>query len=204
MNPQFWWYVARAAGIVGWLFLTAAVLWGIMLSTKLFPRHRRPAWLLDLHRALGGLALLTIAIHLGALVADNYVHFTVADLTIPFASDWKTWQVALGVFAFWGVVVVEGTSLAMKHLPRRVWRGIHMFSYVTFLLTSLHGTFAGTDATNSLYVATSIVTTVALVAAVIHRIVTRSSDRPAQVRSTTDAPSEVSPEWAAPGGVPSR
>ena len=37
MNPQFWWYVARAAGIVGWLFLTAAVLWGIMLSTKLFP-----------------------------------------------------------------------------------------------------------------------------------------------------------------------
>ena len=115
---------------------------------------------------------MTIAIHLGALVADNYVHFTVADLTIPFASDWKTWQVALGVFAFWGVVVVEGTSLAMKHLPRPVWRGIHMFSYVTFLLTSLHGTFAGTDATNSLYVATSIVTTVALVAAVIHRIVT--------------------------------
>ncbi len=133
MNPQIWWYVARAAGIVGWLFLTAAVLWGILLSTNLFPAHRRPAWLLDLHRALGGLAVFTIAIHLGALVADNFVHFTIADLTIPFASEWKTWQVALGVFAFWGVVVVEATSLAMKHLPRRVWRGIHMTSYVTFL-----------------------------------------------------------------------
>ena len=173
MNPQIWWYVARAAGIVGWLFLTAAVLWGIFLSTDLFPAHRRPAWLLDLHRALGGLAVFTIALHLGALVADNFVHFTIADLTIPFASEWKTWQVALGVFAFWGVVVVEATSLAMKHLPRRVWRGIHLTSYVTFLLTSLHGTFAGTDATNSLYVVTSIVTTVMLTFAVIYRVTHR-------------------------------
>jgi len=181
MNPQFWWYVARAAGIVGWLFLTAAVLWGILLSTDLFPTHRRPAWLLDLHRALGGLAVCTIAIHLGALVADNYVHFTIADLTIPFASEWKTWQVALGVVAFWGVVVVEATSLAMKHLPRRVWRAVHLTSYVTFLLTSLHGTFAGTDATNSLYVATSIITTVALMLAVVYRVTHRRHQRPTPV-----------------------
>ena len=185
MNPQFWWYVARAAGIVGWLFLTASVLWGIFLSTDLFPTHRRPAWLLDLHRALGGLAVFTIAVHLGALVADNFVHFAIADLTIPFASDWKTWQVALGVFAFWGVVAVEATSLAMKHLPRRVWRWIHLTSYVTFLLTSLHGTFAGTDATNSLYVATSIITTVALMFAVVYRVTHRRRQHPAPTSPQT-------------------
>lgn len=185
MNPQFWWYVSRAAGIVGWLFLTASVLWGIVLSTDLFPAHRRPAWLLDLHRALGGLAVTTIAVHLGALIADNFVHFTLADLAIPFVSDWKTWQVALGVFAFWGVVVVEATSLAMKHLPRRVWRGIHFTSYVTFLLTSLHGTFAGTDATNRLYVATSILTTIALVWMILCRITHRRGLRP---RSDAFAP----------------
>ena len=28
MNPQFWWYVARASGIVAWLMLTAPVIWG--------------------------------------------------------------------------------------------------------------------------------------------------------------------------------
>ena len=188
MNPQFWWYVSRAAGIVGWLFLTASVLWGILLSTSLFPAHRRPAWLLDLHRALGGLAVLTIAVHLGALIADNFVHFTIADLVVPFASEWKTWQVALGVFAFWGVVVVETTSLAMKHLPRRVWRGIHLTSYVTFLLTSLHGTFAGTDATNTLYVATSIITTVALMLAIVYRVTHRRDQRPV-ARSSQPQPS---------------
>ena len=177
MNPQIWWYVARASGVIAWLFITASVLWGILLSTKLFPAHRRPAWLLDLHRGLGALSVLFLLTHVGALVADNYVHFNIVDILVPFASEWKTWQVALGVFAFWGVVIVESTSLAMKHLPKKVWRGIHFASYLTFLLTSFHGTFAGTDATNKMYVATTIITTVALVVAVSYRIATRRSVR---------------------------
>ena len=34
---------ARASGVVAWLMLTASVLWGVVLSTKAFPGHRRPA-----------------------------------------------------------------------------------------------------------------------------------------------------------------
>ena len=173
MNPQIWWYIARASGIIAWLFITASVLWGIMLSTKLFPAHRRPAWLLDLHRGLGALSVLFVATHVAALIADNWIHFDVIDIVVPFASEWKPWQVALGVFAMWGLVIVEVTSLAMKRLPKKVWRGVHFTSYLTFLLTSLHGTFAGTDATNTLYFATTVVTTAALVAAVLYRIITR-------------------------------
>ncbi len=175
MNPQIWWYLARASGIVAWLFLTTAVLWGIVLSTDLFAKRRRPAWLLDLHRALGALSLVMVAIHLAALVADSFVHFSVVDLLVPFASEWKPWQVALGVFAMWGLVVVEATSLAMKHLPRKLWRTVHFTSYLTFVLASFHGTFAGTDATNLMYVATSVVATVALVAALVYRILTRQA-----------------------------
>jgi sulfoxide reductase heme-binding subunit YedZ len=173
MNPQIWWYIARASGIIAWLFITASVLWGIMLSTKLFPAHRRPAWLLDLHRGLGALSVLFVATHVAALIADNWIHFDIVDVVVPFASEWKPWQVALGVFAMWGLVIVEVTSIAMKRLPKKVWRGIHFTSYLTFLLTSLHGTFAGTDATNTLYVATTMVATAALVGAVLYRIITR-------------------------------
>lgn len=187
MNPQLWWYLARASGIVAWLFLTAAVLWGIVLSTDLFAGRRRPAWLLDLHRALGALSLVAVAIHLASLVADSYVHFSIADLAIPFVSDWKTWQVALGVIAMWGLVVVEVTSLALKHLPRRLWRTIHLTSYATFVLTSLHGTFAGTDATNRMYLATTAATVVAVVAATTYRILTRRAVRPVRP-GTTHAP----------------
>jgi methionine sulfoxide reductase heme-binding subunit len=177
MNPQIWWFISRASGIVAWLLITAAVLWGILLSTNLFARHRRPAWILDVHRGLGALSVIMLATHLGALVADSYVHFEIVDILVPFASDWNSWQVALGVVAMWGVVVVEATSLALKHLPRVLWRGVHFTSYVTFLLASLHGTFAGTDATNKLYVTTSIVTTLALTAALSYRIAARQANR---------------------------
>jgi DMSO/TMAO reductase YedYZ heme-binding membrane subunit len=170
MSPQVWWFVARGSGITAWLFLTASIMWGIVLGAGLFPKHRRPAWLLDLHRALGGLVVCFVGVHVGALIADNYVHFDVIDVLVPFAANWKTWQVALGVLALWGVVAVELTSLAMKHLRRSTWRAVHLTSYVVFVLTSLHGTFAGTDASNRLYLATSIAATVVLMVAVIHRI----------------------------------
>lgn len=188
MNPQTWWYFARGSGIVAWLFLTAAVLWGIALSTDVFERRRRPAWLLDLHRALGALSLTMVAIHLGALFADNYVEFTLVELLVPFASDWKTWQVALGAVAFWGLVVVEVTSLAMKRLPKRWWRAVHLTSYLTFLLASLHGSFAGTDATHPMYVGTTVLTSAVLVAAVTYRVLTRRSARP---HAVADDPSAV-------------
>ncbi|MGI9644516.1 MAG: ferric reductase-like transmembrane domain-containing protein [Ilumatobacteraceae bacterium] len=186
MNSEFWWYVARASGIVGWLLLTASVIWGILLASDLLARWRRPAWLLDLHRALAGLTVGFVAVHVGALIADSYVHFDLVDVLVPFASEWKTGAVALGVMAFWGLAVVQATSLAMRRLQRRVWRGIHLTSYAAFLLTSLHGTFAGTDATNVLYVATSIVTTAALIFAVTYRVLARRrprsrSERPAAV-----------------------
>jgi len=190
MNPQIWWYLARASGITAWLFLTASVLWGLLLSTDLFARRRRPAWLLDLHRGLGAFTIGFVAIHIAALVADNYVHFDVISVLVPFASEWKPWQVALGVIAFWALVLVELTSLAMKRLPKRLWRAIHMTSYVTFLLTSLHGTFAGTDATHVLYVATTVITTLALVFALAYRIIAR---RPRHRTPAVPAGSPVPP-----------
>ena len=123
VNPQVWWYVARASGIIAWLLLTASVIWGVLLSTDAFPTRRRPAWLLDLHRWLGGLTVAFVAAHLAALVADSYTHFDLADLAIPYASQWRPGAVALGVVATWCLVAVELTSLAMRRLPRKLWRG---------------------------------------------------------------------------------
>jgi len=188
VNPQVWWYVARGAGITAWLFLTASIMWGIVLTAGLFPKHRRPAWLLDLHRGLAGLTVAFVAIHIGALVADNFVHFGLADVVVPFASSWKPWQVALGVFALWGLIAVEATSLAMKRLPRSTWRAIHFTSYAVFVLTSFHGTFAGTDATNPMYVWTSIAVTVTLMIAVVIRILGGGRRRPIRpARTQPDA-----------------
>ena len=114
--------MTRGSGIVAWLMLTASVIWGVVLSTKAFPEQRRPAWLLDLHRWLGGLAVSFVAIHLIALVADSYAHFTLTDLAVPFASDWKPGAVAFGVLAAWLLIAVELRSVLAHVLARRVRR----------------------------------------------------------------------------------
>jgi methionine sulfoxide reductase heme-binding subunit len=177
VNSQVWWYVARASGIIAWLLLTASVIWGILLATDAFPRRRRPAWILDLHRWLGGLTIGFVAAHIAALVADNYTHFDLAAVTIPFASPWRSGAVALGVLAAWTLVAVELTSLGRRHLPRSVWRAVHLTSYASFLLTSLHAAFAGTDASNRLYLITATAVIVAVASAAVQRLASRPARR---------------------------
>lgn len=179
MNEQFWWYLTRSSGIVAWLMLTASVIWGVVLSTRAFPEQRRPAWLLGLHRWLGGLAVSFLAIHLAALVADSYIEFGIADLTIPFASEWKPGAVALGVVAFWLLVAIEVTSLAKRRLSRRVWRGIHFLSYAVFWLTSIHAALAGTDRTQWLYQVTAAASIAAVAWSLMYRLSNRRKARTA-------------------------
>ncbi len=195
MNPQVWWYVTRASGIVAWLMLTASVIWGVVLSTKAFPETRRPAWLLDLHRWLGGLTVSFVAIHLIALVADSYTHFGLTDVAIPYASDWNPGAVAFGVIAAWLLVAVELTSLAMKRLPKSVWRGIHLSSYGVFWLTSIHAALAGTDRTQWLYQLTAAASIVAVGWALMYRLANRrATKRPGSPRGPGRATATTAPD----------
>jgi len=145
MSTMLPWYVARAAGLVGWALLAAATLWGLALSTKILGKRPRPNWLLDLHRWLGGLAVLFTGVHVVALLTDTYVHFGVASVLVPFASAWHPVAVAWGVVALYLLVAVELTSLARAHLPKIVWRRVHFASFALFVMATIHGLTAGTD-----------------------------------------------------------
>ena len=167
---QAWWYLTRASGIVAWLTLTASVVWGIALSATTFPGRRRPAWMLDLHRWLGALTLAFVGLHIGALVADSYTHFGAADVLVPLASSWRPVAVAFGIVSGWLLVTVQVTSLAMRRLPRRAWHAIHLSSYATFWLATLHALLAGSDRSNPLYLVTGAVAIAAVTGATAHRL----------------------------------
>ena len=146
MNEQLWWYLTRSSGVVAWALLTAAVLFGLVVRTKVGASPAKPPWWLDLHRFLGGLATVFTGIHQVTLVADSYVQFGIVDLVVPGASDWRPGAVALGVVALWLLVAVEATSLLQRRLPRRAWRWVHLSSYPLFWLATFHFVSAGTDA----------------------------------------------------------
>lgn len=194
MNPHVWWYLARASGIVAALLVTVAVVWGLLLSTRVLRGAPRPAWLLDLHRMLGGLSVAFVVVHLVALVADSNEHFGAADVLVPFASGWRPAAVAFGVLAMYLLIAVELTSLAMRRLPRKWWHGVHLSSYVCFWFVVLHGALAGTDAANPLYRWGSLVAVVAVAGLTLYRVVvgrrarrrSRPVPRSPQVRQQAD------------------
>ncbi|RMH76629.1 MAG: hypothetical protein D6683_09830 [Actinomyces sp.] len=110
-----------------------------------------PAWLLDLHRYLGGMAVVMTGIHLLGLVADSYVYFGWKEILVPFAAQWQPGPVAWGVVAFYILVTIEVTSLMMKKMPKRAWRVIHQTSWILFGIVTIHGLQAGTDVKNPAY-----------------------------------------------------
>lgn len=144
-HAHAWWYLARASGLVSWGLLSFAVIWGLLLSTRVLGRSVSPRWLTDLHRFLGGIALVFTGLHVAALVGDTYVHFGLADVLVPFASGWRPVAVAWGVISLWVLIAVEVTSLLMKRLPRRGWHAIHLSSYALFATATVHALTAGTD-----------------------------------------------------------
>jgi len=144
MGSHLWWYTARASGIVAWALVTASVLWGLALASRLV-RRPKPAWVLDVHRFLGGASVVFVAVHLVALVLDPYVGFGPADLLVPMTSPWRPAAVAWGIAAMYLLVAVEVTSLLMRRLPRRFWRAVHLTSFGVFAATAVHAVEAGSD-----------------------------------------------------------
>ena len=135
MNPQLWWQVARAGGLVAYGLLAASTIWGLAVSTRLLGRWPAPGWTLDLHRYLGGLALTFTGIHLAALLLDSYIQFDVLDLLVPFAAAWRPGAVAWGVVAVYLLlqskpdvaiglsVVLVAVCVAVLALLRDRWLG---------------------------------------------------------------------------------
>jgi len=178
---QLWWYVARSGGLVSWVLLSASVLWGLALSTKSFRGTIRPNWMLDLHRFLGGAAVIFTAVHVGALLLDKNVKFGPSEVLVPFASTWHPAAVAWGVVGFYLLLAVELTSLARKQLSKRVWRAVHFASFPLFVVATIHGLTAGTDGSNRLVTGAAISVTTAVVGLTVRRILqARRADEPTQ------------------------
>ena len=151
MSGTLPWYVARASGLVAWALLAASVVWGLLMTSKVLRGRVKNSWLLDLHRWLGGLALVFTAVHVGALLLDTYVHFGLASVVVPFAASWHPLAVAWGVTSLYFLAAVELTSLLRARLSNRLWKRAHFLSFPLFVTSTIHGLTAGTDASQPMF-----------------------------------------------------
>jgi DMSO/TMAO reductase YedYZ heme-binding membrane subunit len=149
MNGQFAWYVARAGGLVSYVLLAATVMWGTALAARAFRARPGLPWLSAMHEWLGVLALTFLGVHIGALLVDTYIHFSVIDVLVPFAASWHPAAVAWGVVGLYLMIAVHLSARFRGKLPKQyrpLWKKVHLASYPLFAVATVHLLTAGTDA----------------------------------------------------------
>ena len=143
------WLAIRATGVTAWGLLTAVVLLGLLLRTRLLGSSIKPPSLLGMHRWLGALALGFLAVHMALLLVDPVVAFSIPQLFIPGIAPWEPFAVALGVTAMWLMVPVSVVGRVRQRLGRngaRIFAKTHLIAYSAWPLATAHYVLAGTDA----------------------------------------------------------
>lgn len=159
ITEQFWWFLTRSSSLIAWALMSISVIWGILLSTRIFRKFDNPGWLQDLHRFVSTLSYVFVGLHLFSLYMDSWIQFEVIDFLIPFRSQYVRSDVAvlaglptaLGVFALYLMSLILVTSWLMRRIPRKFWKFIHLQSYLTILFVSLHAGWTGSDTNSELY-----------------------------------------------------
>ena len=194
------WYLVRASGMVAYALLTGSMLWGLWLSTRT-PAPQGRAWVLEVHKALGGVAVLATLGHMAALLADSYVSFGPADVLVPFASAWNPVAVAWGVIAAWLLGAVQVTSMLRRTLTKRSWRKVHLASFAAYLLAAVHFLTAGTDAGNPIVLGLTLGSLTMVAVATVVRA-TQHLGRPVPRKETPTWNRPPTPVAAMPAGPP--
>src|SRR4029077_11230972 len=123
------WYLARGAGVVALIALTASVVLGITASTR-WRSKRWPRFAVEsVHRDVALIATVVLVIHIAAVVLDSYVNVSLKDVVVPFGSSYKPFFIGLGALSVDLTLAVLVSSGVRKHIGRRVWKLVHWLAY---------------------------------------------------------------------------
>jgi methionine sulfoxide reductase heme-binding subunit len=145
LAANYVWYVERAGGILAYALLSVSVILGLLL----YGRAKLSGWprfaLEDLHRFVGLLAGTFIVIHVGSLLVDSYLPFSLTDILVPGTAPYRPVSVAFGVIAAELLAALAVTNHYRKALSHRFWRRAHYLNFAVWVLALVHGIAAGTD-----------------------------------------------------------
>ena len=156
------WYLTRASGIIAAISLVLLMVTGITMFIGYEFKFMQPLKAWANHRTLGIVFSISVAVHVLSLLFDKYISFTIPQVLVPFASDYKpvhllglavgSLGVALGVLSLYLVIAIVYTSLTKNMTQRpRFWKWTHYLSYAVILLIFFHSIMIGTDLKSGLW-----------------------------------------------------
>jgi sulfoxide reductase heme-binding subunit YedZ len=143
--PHLFWITSRAAGITALVVSSVAVGIGLMMSMRLRRRVSGPD-LRVLHEILSLATIVAIVVHATALLGDQFLHPSLADISIPFAGSYRTGWTTLGIVAGWMVIALGLSYYARRWIGPQRWRRLHRFTALAWLAGLVHSLGEGTDA----------------------------------------------------------
>lgn len=165
------WYLARSTGAVSLILLTLVVVLGVV-DVRRWSSPRWPRFLLDaLHRNAALLAMAFLAVHILMSVIDGFAPIGLTDAVIPFKGAYRPFWLGLGAVAFDLLLAVAITSMLRQHLGYGSWRAVHWLSYAAWPVALVHGLGTGSDVKDTWLLTLSIACLLAVVAAVVARLV---------------------------------
>lgn len=170
INPQLLWYLTRASGIMSYLLLFLLTMTGLGITSGWIYYFFGPVFSWRLHRTYGITLVAFILIHLVTLAFDTTANFSLADLFVPFHSEFKPLYMSFGIIGFWLFVFIIITSLIWVVKKYKPWRWVHYLAFPAFVLLFLHGVLIGTDTTNTLMMLMYWSTGILVALGVVYRV----------------------------------
>jgi sulfoxide reductase heme-binding subunit YedZ len=197
-TPHLFWITSRAAGFVALILASLAVSLGLLMSTKLLKRRKTD--LLATHEILSLSTIVAIVVHATALLGDRFLHPSVADITIPFLSSYKTGWMTVGIIGGWASILLGLSYYVRGRIGAARWRKLHRFTAVAWLLGVVHSLGMGTDAGQLWFLAMLAIVAVPALILLAGRWLLPSSRQPVRAGGAVPA------RRAAPAGraVPAR
>jgi DMSO/TMAO reductase YedYZ heme-binding membrane subunit len=205
------WYATRITALLSYLALTASVVYGLLLSTKILDRIAHRAVSFTLHQDLGSIGLALALAHAAVLMLDRSVPYTPTELLVPFSGPYRPIWVGIGQLTMLATVVVVVSFYLRKRTGPKVWRRLHYLAFIAFLGATIHGLMAGSDS-GAEWVALGYLLAITLVAFLLtYRVVLAVADRrllplsrrpPGQGTAPSIPPAAAAASVPAPGWHP--
>jgi sulfoxide reductase heme-binding subunit YedZ len=170
-GPSAYWYLTRSTGAVALLLLTLAIVLGV-IEVERWSTPRWPRFVIDsLHRNVALLTLVFLLLHILTSVLDSFASISAVDAVVPFVGSYRPFWLGLGAVAFDLIVAVIITSLLRARMGFATWRAVHWLTYASWPIALVHGLGTGSDASSNWLLAMSVVCMVAVLAAVLTRVI---------------------------------
>jgi predicted ferric reductase len=140
------WYLTRGTGAASLVLLTLTLVLGVVNVRRWTPRGLQRFVVDDLHRTLGLIVVVLIAVHVATSVLSSFVSISVIDALVPFVGSYHPFWLGLGALSLDLLAALIVTSLLRARIGLRAWRAVHWAAYACWPIAVVHGIGMGTDA----------------------------------------------------------